>query len=319
MTTTFLFMALPLRRAGRWPALAALLLLPLLVRAQVAPAPAKVQVVTRTLEQTLPCPAGTLVRVRAEKATLRVQGWDKPTVRVVLRLIARHPEREIAELELPAARYLIEKNGGVIELANYFAQSAEAAAVRSDLRAEYTVQMPAGNPLQVVNAYGQTSLTGLSGKQTLEQDFGQITLFDLRGSLSATARYADLHAANLNLTFVCEADKSALRFTAASGSYTIRNRYGSVLLQPGSDVKSIFIDGQRTEVKLDVLQPEQFSYNLSAAHSTLVVPASYAEAVRKTPGQQSLRLITPGGAPLIRVLTSYAPITLHVVPLIIKH
>ena len=217
------------------------------------------------------------------------------------------------------ARYLIEKSGSVIDLVNYFAQAPGAVAVRSDLRAEYTVQMPAGNPLQVVNAYGQTSFTGLTGKQTLEQDFGQITLQDLRGSLSATARYTDLNAANLNLTFVCEADKSALRLTAASGSYTIRNRYGSVQLQPGSDVKSIFIDGQRTEVKLDVLQPEQFSYNLSAAHSTLVVPASYAEAVRKTPGQQSLRLITPGGAPLIRVLTSYAPITLHVVPLIIKH
>ncbi|MBC6697644.1 hypothetical protein [Hymenobacter sp. BT190] len=293
-------------------------LLLLLLSAVAAPAQTKVQVVTRTLEQTLPCPAGVLVRVRAEKATLRVQGWDKPTVRVVLRLIARHPERETAEKELPVARCLIEKSGSVIDLVNYFALAPGAAAVRSDLRAEYTVQMPAGNPLQVVNAYGQTYFTGLAGKQTLEQDFGQITLEDLRGTFSATVRYADLNAANINLAFVCEADKSALRLTGASGSYTIRNRYGSVLLQPGSNLQSVFIDAQRTEVKLEALQPDMFSYNLSTAHSTLAVPAAYTGAVRKTTGQQSLRLTAPGRAPLIRVLTSYAPITLQIQPLLIK-
>lgn len=190
--------------------------------------------------------------------------------------------------------------------------------MRSDLRAEYTIQMPAANPLQVVNAYGQTYLTGLSGKQKLEQDFGQITLQDLRGSLDATIRYVDLSAANTTFTFTCDADKSALRFTEAGGSYSIRNRYGSVLLEPGAELKSVFIDAQRTEVTIRVPQLSAFHYNLSTAHSTLTVPAGYEGSLRKTTGQSSLRVSTPVRLPLIRVLTSYAPITLQTLPMLMR-
>ncbi|QNH61605.1 hypothetical protein [Hymenobacter sediminicola] len=290
----------------------------LLASMPAAQAQTKVQVVTRTIEQTLPCPAGVLVRVRAEKATLRIQGWDKPTMRVVLRLIARHPERAVAEKELAVARHLIEKSGGVIDLVNYFALPPGVTAVRSDLRAEYTVQMPAGNPLQVINAYGQTYLTNLSGKQKLEQDFGQIVLQDMGGSLNALIRYADLNSTNTNFSFTCEADKSALSLVGAGGSYSIRNRYGSVLLEPTAELKSVFIDAQRTEVKIGVPQLGLYQYNLSTAHSTLTVPASYAGGVRKTTGQESLRISTAARLPLIRVLTSYAPITLQAQPLLIK-
>lgn len=278
----------------------------------------KVQVLTRTIEQTLACPAGTLVRIRAEKATLRVQGWDKPTVQVVLRLIARHPERAVAEKELPMARYQLEKAGGVIDLVNYFALPAGAPAIRSDLRAEYTVLMPAGNPLQIVNAYGHTTLLDLTGKSKLEQDFGQITLQNLRGSLTAIIRYADLTGSATNFAFDCEADKSALHLTGAGGSYAIRNRYGSVLLEPTAELKSIFIDAERTEVSIGVPQLNAFNYHLATAQGKLTVPASLAAAQRKSLGRNVLDVTNQARLPLIRVVTSYAPILLQTLPLLIQ-
>jgi len=278
----------------------------------------KVQVLTRTIEQALPCPAGTLVRIRAEKATLRVQGWDKPTVQVVLRLIARHPEREVAEKELPMARYQIDKSGGIIDLVNYFALPAGAPAIRSDLRAEYTVLMPAANALQIVNAYGQTTLLDLTGKIRLEQNFGQVTLQNLRGSFTGVTRYADLTGSNLNLVFDCEADKSALRLTGAGGSYAIRNRYGSVLLEPTAELKSVFVDAERTEVSVGVPQLGMFNYRLSTAQGQLTVPASLAAGQRKSLGHNVLETTNAARLPLIRVVTSYAPITLQALPLLIK-
>jgi hypothetical protein len=294
-----------------------LLLLLLLGTLPIAQAQVKVQVVTRTVEQTLPCPASTLVRIRAEKATLRVQGWDKPTVRVVLRLIARHPEREVAEKELPAARYQIEKEGPIIDLVNYFAVAAGAPAIRSDLRAEYTVQMPADNNLEVVNAYGQTTLVELTGRQKLQQDFGQITLQDLRGSLLVTSRFADITGTNLNMGLSCEADKSAVQLTGIAGNYAIRNRYGSVLLEPTAELKSATVDAERTEVKVVVPQLGLFNYTLSSSHNALNVPATLGNLVRKLGGTQTLRTNT-ARLPLIRVVTSYAPLTLETSPLLIK-
>jgi hypothetical protein len=306
----------PLRR--HWGSVLLLMLVLHSVLVLPGMAQTKVQVVTRTIEQTLPCPAGMLVRIKAEKANLRVQGWDKPSVQVTLRLIARHPEREIAEKELPSVRYHIGTSGTTIDLMNYFALPAGAPAIRSDLRAEYIVMMPANNYLEAVNAYGQTTLIGLTSYQKLEQDFGKIALQDLRGHLQATIRYADITGDNLNLNFTCDADKSALRLTDAAGSYTIRNRYGSVSLEPTAELKSAFIDAVRTEVHLQVPQLSLFSYNLSTTQSTLTVPASLRETVRQTTGRQSLRQDGSPRAPLIRVQTTYAPVTLQNQPLLIK-
>ncbi|GAA3925871.1 hypothetical protein [Hymenobacter algoricola] len=278
----------------------------------------KVQVLTRTVEQTLPCPAGTLVRIRAEKATLRVQGWDQPSVQVVLRLSARHPERAVAEQELPAVRYQLEKKGSVIDLVNYFARPAGSPAIRSDLRADYTIMMPAGNALQIVNTYGQTTLLDLTGKVKLEQNFGQIQLQNLRGTFSATARYADLTGTRLNLSFDCEADKSAVRLTEAGGTYAIRNRYGSVLLEPTGELKSAFVDAERTEVIIGVPQLGLFNYLLTTAQGPLTVPAALAGRPRKSLGRSMLDVTHQARLPLIRVVTSYAPIILQTQPLLIQ-
>ncbi|MCC3158089.1 hypothetical protein LJ737_12640 [Hymenobacter sp. 15J16-1T3B] len=282
-------------------------------RAQV-----KVQVVARTVEQTLACPVSTLVRIRAEKATLRVQAWDKPSLRVVLRLVARHPEREVAERDLPVARYQIEKTGTLIELVNYFAVTPGAPAVQSDLRAEYTVLMPADNAIEIVNAYGHTTLTGLAGRQQLEQDFGQVTLQDLRGSLLATVRLADINGTNTNLALSCNADRSAVTLQAAGGSYAIRNRFGSVTLEPTAELRSATIDAEQTEVKLTVAHPDQFDYVLSTSRSTLTVPPALSGQVRKTGNQQTLRTNSGHRLPLIRAVTSLAPVTLQATPLLIK-
>lgn len=302
---------------GWWLALTVVLGLVLAVvggaRAQV-----KVQVVARTVEQTLACPASTLVRIRAEKATLRIQAWDRPDLRVVLRLVARHPERAVAEKDLPVARYQIEKTGTLIELVNYFAVKPGTTAVQSDLRAEYTVLMPADNPLEVVNAYGQTTLTGLSGRQQLEQDFGQVFLQDLRGSLLATVRYADLSGSNLNMALSCTADKSALQLLGAGGNYSISNRYGSVMLDATTELRSATIDAERTEVKLTVPHADQFDYSLSTNRGTLTVPGSLSGQVRRQGQLQTLRTKPGARLPLIRAVTSYAPILLQTPALILK-
>lgn len=273
-----------------------------------AQAPRTVQVVTRTVSQTLDCPAGTVVRIRAERATVRVQGWDQPTLRVVLRLSARHPERAVAEKDLPAVQYRISQSAGAIDLFNYQTLPAGALAPASDLRADYTIFMPAANALQVANNYGQTQLTGLTGWQKLTQDFGQVELRQLRGTLDIIVRYADVLGSDLQLAFTCQAEKSALVLKSIGGGYAIRNRYGSIRLEPTSELTGINIDAERTEIS--VLPPPfaQFSYQLTASHGTLSVPAAYPEAGGS---RTSWRSPGPERRPLIRILTTYAPLTLQ--------
>ncbi|TVT37800.1 hypothetical protein FNT36_21775 [Hymenobacter setariae] len=273
-----------------------------------AQAPRTVQVVTRTVSQTLDCPAGTVVRIRADRATVRVQGWDQPTLRVVLRLSARHPERAVAEKDLPTAQYRISPQAGAIDLVNYQTLAAGTPAPASDLRADYTIFMPAANALQVANTYGQTQLIGLTGRQKLTQDFGQVELRQLRGSLDATVHYADLTGSDLQLAFTCQAEKSALVLKTIAGGYAIRNRYGSIRLEPTPELTGINIDAERTEITMLPPPLTQFNYQLAANHGTLSVPSTYPDAGGN---RTSWRSTGAERRPLVRILTTYASLTLQ--------
>ncbi|MFD1467940.1 hypothetical protein ACFQ48_06865 [Hymenobacter caeli] len=296
---------------GRWQSGALAVLLGLLAL-PAAQAQQRVQVVARTLEQSWSCPPGRVVRIRAEKASVQVRGWDRPTVQVTLRLSARHPERAVAEQDLPVAQYRLEQNGNVLDLVNLFVLPAGAPAVRSDLRAEYTVWMPAGNPLQVVNAYGQTELADLTGRLTLEQSFGQITLRNLRGTLAATARYADLTATNVQADFTCQANRSAVQLLGLGGSCFVRNYYGSVRVQPTPDLRQLTVEADRTEVVISAPQPERFAYQLSVQQGALAVPLAYAAAKKGSASRASLTTAPASPPrPLVRVSTSYASLTLQ--------
>ncbi|HEX8506597.1 MAG TPA: hypothetical protein VF630_14635 [Hymenobacter sp.] len=294
---------------GRLAGLAGLLWLLVLPAAR---AQQRVQVVTRTVEQIWNCPPGMAVRIRAEKASVQVRGWDRPTVQVTLRLSARHAEREVAVQDLPVAQYRLRQNGNALDLVNLFVLPAGAAPVRSDLRAEFVVLMPAGNPLQVVNAYGQTTLADLSGTQKLEQNFGQITLRNLRGTLTASARYADLTATNVQADFTCEANKSAVQLLGLGGSCFVRNYYGSVRVQPAAGLRKLTVEADRTEVVISAAEPELFAYQLNVLQGVLTVPPAYAAAKKGTASRASLTSKPAAGPrPLVRVNTSYAPLTLQ--------
>ncbi|MGI4742074.1 MAG: hypothetical protein ACRYG7_43480 [Janthinobacterium lividum] len=297
-------------RAGSLGLLLGLLAVPMVHGQQV------VQVVTRTLEQSWACPPGMAVRIRAEKATVQVRGWDRPTVQVTLRLSARHAERAVAVQDLPVAQYRLQQHGNALDLVNLFVLPAGTPAVRSDLRAEYTVHMPTANPLQVVNAYGQTALTDLNGPQQLNQTFGQITLRNLRGTLTAKVSYADLMATNVQAAISCEATKSTVQLLRLGGSCFVRNYYGSIQVQPTAGLRQLTVEADRTEVVLSTAEPELFAYQLLVSQGPLAVPTAYTAAKKTTASRSSLiTKPTSGSLPVLKVSTSYAPLTLQTQPL----
>ena len=108
-----------------------------------------------------------------------------------------------------------------------------------------------------------------------------------------------------------------MRLTGAGGHYDISNAYGSIVVEPTSDLKSVSVDAVRTEVTVGVPQLALFNYNLSTSQGKLLVPASYASR-RTLIGRSTLQVTNAPKLPLIRISTSYAPVTLQILPLLIQ-
>ncbi|SNC68429.1 hypothetical protein SAMN06265337_2310 [Hymenobacter gelipurpurascens] len=294
-----------------------LVVLLLLSSATLGQAQTKVQVVTRTIEKTLPLTPTTRIYVQGEKATVHVQGWDKPTARLVLRLVAKHPDRAVAERELQVMQYRIEQTGNDVNLRNFFTLAA-GTTLQSNLRAEYTLWVPAKISLQITNAYGETMLTSLSGLQEILQEFGQIKLQDLQGQLTITSKYADITARNLDLTFTCHADKAAIRLTDAAGRYTIYNTYGSIRVEPTAGLTGLQITAARTEVTIVSPQMDLYSYEFTTLHGNIKLPANTTFSPGVVNTRTFFQVQYRKTDPLIRVNTSYAPVTLQINPLLLR-
>ena len=67
------------------------------------------QVVTKTVEKTMPCPNGTQLNIDAEKAdvTLRTDNSSRD-IKIKVELIARHPQLDVAKQDLDALKLLTE-------------------------------------------------------------------------------------------------------------------------------------------------------------------------------------------------------------------
>ncbi|TGE07626.1 DUF4097 family beta strand repeat-containing protein [Hymenobacter fodinae] len=282
-----------------------------------AQAQSKVQVVTRTVEKTLTLTPATKVYVQGEKATVQILGWDKPTARLVLRLVAKHPSRTVAEKDLQALQYRIEQNGNDLTLRNFFSLAA-GTTLQSNLRAEYTLWLPAKTPLHIANAYGETDLTALTGLQEINQEFGQIKLQDLQGQLTITSKYADITARNLDLAFSCRADKAAIRLSGIAGRYTIHNTYGSIQLEPTAGLTGVQVTAARTEVTVLVPQMDLFSYEFTTVHGSIKLPANSTFSPGVVNTRTFFQVQYRKADPLIRINTSYAPVTLQVNPLLLR-
>lgn len=145
-----------------------------------------------------PSPAAAPVDVTVQVGTLRVEGWDEPRVEVAARVdcgpFAGSRCREIAD----ALRLRVAPNASgriVVRLDGW------PRSTNHGLRAEVTVRMPRGAPLDVLVGVGKAELSGLEGSLSADIGVGRaqiemperaVALIDLETGVGA----ASLHTAS---------------------------------------------------------------------------------------------------------------------------
>jgi hypothetical protein len=236
------------------------------------PAQTPLQVVTKTIEQTLPYQLGYEVNVEGEKAEIIVKTWESNTVKIVLELVAKHPDRKVAERDIAAMKYSIDQHGKMIYFRNYISPDIGQPKPESQIKAIYTVQLPKDCPVYVKNYFGNATISNLNSFLRLQSEYGKIFLEDLSGNLFIQTRFGDIFGERICGNLQIDARRSDITLHEISGSCDIKSTYGVIKLFSDESLLKLNIEAEKTDVYFFDPHPTAYGYALTAHYGSITVP-----------------------------------------------
>ena len=137
-----------------------------------------VQVAIRTVNKEIPYEAGDSLLLKAEKANVTITGWDKDYIKLVLKLISKHPKLEVARAELEYLNFDITKSGRTHKITNYFKSSEGFKKVKGTLLSVYELKVPKSLMIEMQNRYGQSKVKGMQVPLKIDTRFVEIQIKD---------------------------------------------------------------------------------------------------------------------------------------------
>jgi hypothetical protein len=274
-----------------------------------------IQVVTKTIEKSIPYVKGNILNIKGEKAFIEIKGWNENYIKVKIKLIAKHPDRSVAESELKYLKYSITQENNVSRISNYFlSTSIYESKVNSNLKCHYEIYAPYSCSLTISNKFGDTYISNMNTTFDLVQELGNIILNNIKGEVKLTSSYGDIKAENMDALFNCIADKADIDLKDVAGTFNIESDYGKINLSPKGSIKGININSSKTEVTLNLNKMEQFDFKLSTYFSEINVPSDLMSKVTKNlAGKSTFDLKQTAAGPLVNIATSFSPVTIKII------
>ena len=270
----------------------------------------KVQVVVKTITRELTLKDNEKLIVEAKKSKILLKGWDKSVVHIELKLIAKHPRKEIALKEVDYNKYSIIHEESGYRIQNYFRSLDNYTSVKSNLSAEYTIYIPAQLKMEIDNSYGSISIENARGEVSLTGKFCPVNVSDFRGKMSITTNYGDLQVSKIFGELTLNSKKSNSIIFQSQGTCFITTEYGETLLFPESVLDEIIITGNKSAVKIFIKDFSQYSYNLSTIHAEIQLPTqSLLESIKKRGDMVYFKKIDTG-KPQMTVTTTFNSINI---------
>jgi hypothetical protein len=232
------------------------------------------QVVTKTIEKTLPYKNGNEVNIEGEKAEIFVETWNRNEVKVLTEIIAKHPDKKTAEKDLESMIYTSEQHGNKIYFRNYIKEGKNGKKPASDLKAIYTITLPADCPVYLKNNFGIANVSNLSKALRIHSEFSKINLENLRGQIGIDTRFGDVEGRLIDGNVKINSRRSDLVFHEIKGTWNINAQYGIMkfFTNPSPELLSLNIVAEKSDVYFFDPKPNYYGYTLQAHYGTISVP-----------------------------------------------
>ena len=235
----------------------------------------KLQVATKRIEKTVSAPTVRTLYISAEKADIEIVTWDNADIAVIMELSARHPDRATATQDLSKLQYIADRNGKDYFLRNYIVLKDGESKPVSNLKARYTIHLPASCAVDLKNSFGTITLRGLTNQLNLKADFCTTNLTGLSGKGALNTTFGALSGTELAGTFTFASDHTNVRLEQIAGAVRIDASYGNVEIYPTVGLTSLGIRSQKAEITLLAKNWQHFDYTINGAYATMKLPNGF--------------------------------------------
>lgn len=232
----------------------------------------QLQVVTKRIEKTIVYKTGNHVYIKGEKAEVMVETWDKSKVEVVMKLIAKHPDRKIAAQDLEKMHHQIEKKGTEIIIKNYIEPKEGANKPLANLKANYIVYVPMDCPVTLDNYFGKANIQNLSSNLSLESEFCSIGLANIKGDVGIKTRFGDIIGELIEGNVNIEARRSNITLSRLTGKFDINAKYGIISIFADESYLDLNINADKSDVYFYDASLAAYNYALASLHGKITTP-----------------------------------------------
>jgi hypothetical protein len=234
-----------------------------------------IQVATKAIEKTVAAPAIRTLYINAEKADIELIAWDKTEISIVMELSARHPDRATAAADLGKVQYIADRSGKDYFLRNYILLKEGESKPLSNVKARYTIHLPATCAIDLKNTFGTIQMKGLNNNLKLNADFCTTTLLNIKGKGMLETTFGELKGIEIAGNFSFTSDHTNLRLENIGGAVRMNTLYGNVEISPSSGLTSLAIQSKKAVVTMVTKNWQRFDYDINSAYTNIKLPNGF--------------------------------------------
>jgi len=228
------------------------------------------QVVTKTIEETNNWNEKQTLEINGENAIIHISTWDQPRIKTTIELIAKHPEKAIAEKDVEVLQYSISSQKRRISISNYLAISKSTTKPSSTLKTKMTLIIPKNCPLSVQNNFGSIHIEGLKQRLKIDSRFTNISIKKLKGELKINSHLGEISGKDIIANTTITSNRSKVYFEQLSGNIDINAKYGTIqIAEDPAYSYQLNIKGNKSNVTILNAQPTLNAYDLTTSFGSI--------------------------------------------------
>jgi hypothetical protein len=259
-----------------------------------------VQVVTKTIDGNEKWTAGVKLEVVGENAIIYCESHPGNSISYEIQIIAKHTDKEKAELDLKKMKWISGKQGKTLFMRNYIELASEDALPESMLKVIYHIKIPETCPLTINNYFGEITVENTKSTLNINSEFARIELINIQGEIKVETKFGDISGKFLNGLIEINSNRSNIQLEKLSGTIDIDAVVAEINLGVFTSLEALNIEAEKSKIKLEA--GNKFRYILELDNTDFEKPVwMLFDPPEKKPNIQKVNFIDLPDKPLIQI------------------